>query len=366
MDTSDTQGIAPSRRRLLGAGLTGAAVTGLGLAVGAPAQAAARSTGGLTFADGHGLTVRDAQRWDWERRLVYLRLGTGEITGWGGGGPGVNVLLPKDYDDNPDKRYPVVHLYHGGGSEVDFRAWHSMGNQRMLLDTTRDVDAIFVMPDISKGGWGLDARLEWFGLRRNWATFHFDQLIPWVDANLRTIPDGAARAVAGHSMGGFAAVHHMAKRPELFAAVTNFSGPSDFGHPSLQTYAYVSPVVDQLQPGALLGPPTKWSTDMVPVPLLKNLPPLEEGGDPAVWDSENPRAHLDSFKGKRVSLVAGTDTADPNEGPVIKDQPQFAELLRGHGVDVTQYQLTGAHTDTVLTAFPKELPAIMASLTKAG
>ena len=31
-------------------------------------------------------------------------------------------------------------------------------------------------------------------------------------------------------------------------------------------------------------------------------------------------------------ILAGTDTADTNEGPVIKDQPQLAELLRGRGV----------------------------------
>lgn len=364
MDTTRETTSAPTRRRVLGAGLTSAAVTGLGLATGSPASAATSTTGGLTFHDGHGVTVRDAQRWDWEPRLVYLRLVTPEITGWGGGGPGVNIVLPTDYDTS-GKSYPVVHLYHGGGANADFRHWHSMGDHRMLLDATRDVDAIFVTPDISKGGWGLDARLEWFLLKRNWATFHLDQLIPWVDANLRTIPDAAARGVAGHSMGGFAALHHMAKRPDLFAAVSSFSGPSDLGHPSLQTYAYVSPVVDNLQPGALLGPPTRWSTDMVPVPLLKHLPPLEEGGDPAVWASENPRAHLDSFVGKRVSLVAGTDTADTNEGPVIKDQPQLAELLRGRGVDVTQYQLDGSHTDTVLTAFPQELPEIIASLTAA-
>ena len=366
MDTArNASTFTPSRRTVVGAGLTTAALAGMGLAAAPAASAKTITTGGLTFTDGQGITVKQATRWDWEKRLVYLRLGTKEITGWGGGGPGVNILLPKDYDTS-GKSYPVVHLYHGGGPNADFRAWHGMGEQRMLLDSTRDVDAIFVMPDISKGCWGLDARLEWFMLKRNWATFHLDQLIPWVDANLRTIPEAAARGVAGHSMGGFAALHHMAKRPEAFSAVTCFSGPSDFGHPSLQTYAYVSPVVDNLQPGALLGPPTKWSTDMVPVPLLDQLPPLEEGGDPAVWDSENPRAHLDSFKGKRISLVAGTDTEDGNEGPVIKDQPQFAELLRGHGVDVAQYQLEGSHTDTVLKAFPKELPEILGSLTKAG
>ncbi len=370
MDTSHEQGNSPSRRRLLGATLTGAAMTGLGVAAGAPAQAATR-TGGLTFSDGHGLTVRAAKRWEWEHRLVYLRLGTREVTGWGGGGPGVNVLLPKNYDSDTDKRYPVVYLFHGGGDEADFRMWHTMtakdSDRSMLLDETADTEAIYVMPDISHGCWGMDARYEWVWLRRNWQTFHLDQLVPWVDANLRTLGTPEGRAVLGYSMGGFAAVHHMAKRPELFAAVSSYSAPSDVGHHSLQTYMYCSVVVDGLNPGALLGPPVKWDASMVPDERVHKVPPIIEGGDPAVWDTENPRAHLDSYLGKRVSLIAGDDTEDANEGPVIQDQPQFAELLRGHGVeDVTHYQVAGDHIHAVKTAFPQDLPKVLDHLTKAG
>lgn len=386
MDSHDP-GLEPSRRGLIHAGVAGATLTGLGLASGtsahaaslrtkpaptaAPAPAAPTRTGGLTFADGHGLTVRDATRWDWERRLVYLRLGTREVTGWGGGGPGVNVLLPAGYDDHPDRRYPVVYLFHGGGDEVDFRQWHEMtapGSQRsLLLDETADTEAVYVMPDISKGCWGLDARHEFFWLRRNWETFHLDQLVPWVDANFRTLGTPEGRAVLGYSMGGFAAVHHMAKRPELFAAVSSYSGPSDVGHHSLQTYMYCSVVVDGLNPGALLGKPVRWDASMVPDERIHKIPPIVQGGDPAVWDTENPRALLDSYVGKRVALIAGDDTEDANEGPVIIDQPQLADLLREHGVeDVTQYQVAGNHHRAVKTAFHEDLPRVLEHLTPAG
>lgn len=371
MDTSDAKGLAPSRRRLLGAGLTGAAVTGLGLATGSPANAATTRTGGLSFTDGHGLSVRQAQRWAWERRLVYLRLGTREITGWGGGGPGVNVLLPTDYDADADKRYPVVYLFHGGGDEVDFRQWHSMtakdGDRSMVLDETAGTEAIYVMPDISKGCWGMDARHELPWLRRNWETFHLDQLVPWIDDNLRTLGTAEGRAVLGYSMGGFAAVHHMAKRPELFAAVSSYSAPSDVGHHALQTYMYCSVIVDGLNPGALLGKPVKWDASIVPDDRVRMVPPIIGGGDPAVWDTENPRALRGSFLGKKVALIAGDDTEDANEGPVIIDQPQFAGLLRDHGVDdVTQYQVEGNHLEAVQTAFPQDLPRVLGHLTKAG
>ena len=39
-----------------------------------------------------------------------------------------------------------------------------------------------------------------------WETYHIDQLIPFIDANLRTIPKRQGRAIAGLSMGGFGAM----------------------------------------------------------------------------------------------------------------------------------------------------------------
>ena len=359
-----------TRRDVLGAGLTTAAADALGLASAPNVASATFSAGGLNFRDGHGLTVRTARRLDSEHRLVSLCFGTREVTGWENGGPGVNVLLPFDYDDFPDKRYPVVYLFHGGGIKTGFRQWYTMSplgcRGSLLLQETAGTEAIFVMPDISKGCWGLDARHEFFWLRRNWETFHLDQLVPWIDTNFRTLGTTEGRAVLGYSMGGFAALHHVAKRPELFSAVSAYSAPSDLGHPSFQTYMYVSPVADKLAPGALLGKPVKGDTSKVPLAFLEHLPPLAEGGDPAVWDSENPRAHIDSYRGKRISLIAGDVTKDGNEGPVIEDQPQFAALLRANGIAVTQYQVVGDHSQAVRRAFPQDLPGVLDHLAQAG
>lgn len=365
MGTRSSGDNRPTRRVVLG----GAAAAAASIALAPSAAAATITTQGITLRDGHGLTVLRGERWGWEPRLVYVRLGTREITGWGGGGPGVNVLLPRSYDEHPERRYPVVYLFHGGDLDVDFRQWHSMehlaGGGSLLLDVTASLEAIFVMPDISKGGWGLDARREW-PWRRNWETFHLDQLVPWVDATFRTIGDAASRAVVGYSMGGFAALHHVAKRPELFSAVSCYSGPSALDHHSLQTYMYVSSIADRLPPGAVLGPPVRWDTSLVPLEMLRWLPPLAWGGNPAVFASENPRAHLESFRGKRIALIAGDDTSDGNEGPVIQDQPQLAEMLRAQGIPVTQYQVAGGHGVAVRRAVPEDLPQVVAHLTPAG
>lgn len=366
MGTTPFSAGQPTRRAVIG----GAVAATAGVALAPSAAAGTITTGGLTLRDGHGLRVLRAERWSWERRLVYVRLGTREIIGWGGGGPGVNVLLPASYDADPGRRYPVVYLFHGGGADADFRQWHAMenlsGGGSMVLDETASTEAIFVMPDISKGGWGLDFRHEHFWRRRNWETFHLDQLVPWVDASFRTLGTPQGRAVVGYSMGGFAALHHMAKRPELFAAVSCYSGPSALDHHSLQTYMYISVVVDGMQPGAVLGRPVRWDMSKVPLPELRWIPPVAQGGDPAVYASENPRAHLESFRGKRVALISGDDTQDGNEGPVIEDQPQLAAMLRAKGIPVTQHHVVGNHAEAVRRAFPQDIPRVVAHLTPAG
>ena len=75
------------------------------------------------------------------------------------------------------------------------------------------------MPDIALsyagGGWCTD----WFnggaGGPPRWETFHIDQLIPWVDRNLRTVANRGGRAIAGLSQGGFCSMSYAARHPDL-------------------------------------------------------------------------------------------------------------------------------------------------------
>ncbi len=82
------------------------------------------------------------------------------------------------------------------------------------------------MPDGGKVGW----YTNWVDQSRGaqaWADFYLAQLIPWVDANLRTIATKQGRAIAGLSMGGFGAVRFAQDRPDLFNYVASFSGAVD-------------------------------------------------------------------------------------------------------------------------------------------
>ena len=86
--------------------------------------------------------------------------------------------------------------------------------------------AILVAPDASTrfgGSQYLDSEVH--GRHQ---TFLADEVIPFVDANLPTIPRREARAVVGRSSGGFGALRLAMDRPDVVAAVGSHAGDADF------------------------------------------------------------------------------------------------------------------------------------------
>jgi S-formylglutathione hydrolase FrmB len=138
----------------------------------------------------------------------------------------VRVLLPAGYDRNPRRRYPVLYLLHGA---IDnYTSWTMKGDAERLTARYR---MFVVMPDSGPSG----GYTNWFnggaGGPPEWETYHIDQLIVWIDRNLRTLPQRSERAIAGVSMGGFGAMSYAARHPDLFAAAASFSGALDSNNP---------------------------------------------------------------------------------------------------------------------------------------
>jgi S-formylglutathione hydrolase FrmB len=149
----------------------------------------------------------------------------------------VRVLLPSDYSSSK-RRYPVLYLLHGG--LTDASTWTALGAEQ----ATAGLPVIVVMP--SEGSYGYYT--DWYNNgafgQPLWDTYNADQLIPWIDANYRTIPDRSARAAAGFSLGGGGAVILAAKHPDLIGAAGSFSGAVDITTPtSRETVAPIAPLI---------------------------------------------------------------------------------------------------------------------------
>ncbi|WP_299534236.1 alpha/beta hydrolase family protein [uncultured Streptomyces sp.] len=132
----------------------------------------------------------------------------------------IRVFLPSGYADDPDRRWPVTYFLHGGPGTVDDAAG---------VPALRSEEMITVVPDGGRKGWYADWVMRNTALgAANWETFHLDQVVPFIDANLRTAPDRDHRAVSGLSMGGSGALHYAEARPDLFGHVAALSGGLDF------------------------------------------------------------------------------------------------------------------------------------------
>ncbi len=147
------------------------------------------------------------------------------------------VYTPPGYDENPEKRYPVLYLQHGGGENET--GWSSQGHAGLIMDNLiaegKSVPFIIVMDN---GTWAMPRppRNREAGERpaqwppQGWADGFMNTLlkdiIPMIDSKYRTLADPGNRAMAGLSMGGMQTRVITLANPDVFSNVGMFSGGS--------------------------------------------------------------------------------------------------------------------------------------------
>jgi enterochelin esterase-like enzyme len=152
------------------------------------------------------------------------------------------VYTPPGYDQDTEKRYPVLYLQHGGGE--DETGWSNQGKVNLIMDNMiaegKAVPFIIVMDN---GTWRMpesDRPAPLDTSRRSerprtwppqgWANGFMNTLlndiIPMVDANFRTLDDSQHRAMAGLSMGGMQTRIITLAHPDVFSYLGMFSGGS--------------------------------------------------------------------------------------------------------------------------------------------
>jgi len=269
----------------------------------------------LGRSDGFGLRIVDRNEND--PRMWYYRFQTDAI-GWN---PGVNVLLPDDYRTS-GLTYPVLYMLHGGAA--DFRQFDFLG----IRSLTAGKPIIVVMPDGGQAGWYCNPVGSFVG-PRNWETFHMAQLIPWIEANFRTYAEYDGRAVSGFSMGGFGALKYTAKYYGHFASVSSHSGPASLRRDGglVVHWANLSSAVVELGGATVYGVP--W--------------------DEARVSADNPVERIESYRNKRIFLVAGTSPDPVNwfdsvqENQVLAGQREFRERLSDAGIPHEAHEEPGGH-----------------------
>ena len=166
------------------------------------------------------------------------------------------VYTPPDYDQDTTKRYPVLYLQHGWG-ENEF-AWWNQGHANLIMDNliaenkTRPFIIVMTYGLTNEGGrpggrrpggtggtnatpasatngasggtGGRGGFPPGFGSNAAFETVLVNELIPYIDANFRTLSDQPHRAMAGLSMGGMETHSVTLKHLDLFSHIGLFSG----------------------------------------------------------------------------------------------------------------------------------------------
>lgn len=132
------------------------------------------------------------------------------------------VYTPASYEKNPDKKYPVLYLQHGGGE--DETGWIWQGKLCNIADNLIAAGRMQEMIIVMTAGYGFPADGKWHHSMSAFLEELPLSCVPYIDAHYRTLADKEHRAIAGLSMGAmqtqYIAFHH----PELFDWAGMFSG----------------------------------------------------------------------------------------------------------------------------------------------
>ncbi len=133
------------------------------------------------------------------------------------------VYTPPGYEKGKSK-YPVLYLQHGWGE--DETAWMNQGHANLIMDNL--IAEGKTKPFIIVNTYGMTNEVKWGKIRdfkiEPFQTVLMDELIPFIDANFRTIAKQSHRAMAGLSMGGMETKTITLNKPDAFAYYGLLSG----------------------------------------------------------------------------------------------------------------------------------------------
>lgn len=128
------------------------------------------------------------------------------------------VYLPEGYAQS-SKRYPVIYFLPTPFESYDaaFEQHHAQGLFDGAIQAGVISKFILVAVDMTTPlgcSWYLNSPVT-----GNWEDFMIGELVPYIDANFRTLPSRDSRGIAGDFMGGYGAIRFGMTHPEVFGAV---------------------------------------------------------------------------------------------------------------------------------------------------
>lgn len=150
------------------------------------------------------------------------------------------VYLPKEYEENSDKEYPVLYMLHGWGGNLTNTTDEARIDSQKILDNLIDNKEIEPMIVVFVDGFN--------SFYVDGPTFKMESaivndLIPFIDSKYRTLDNSKNRAIAGISMGGYGALNIGLSNSDMFDSIGLMS-PAIWDKIEEGNIIYGSPLVD--------------------------------------------------------------------------------------------------------------------------
>jgi S-formylglutathione hydrolase FrmB len=194
--------------------------------------------------------------------------------------------------------------------------------------------------------------------------FISNDLVAYIDAHYRTIPDRQSRGLAGHSMGGYGATRIGMKHGDVFGALYIMSpcclSPRPTGPPNPELEKALESVKtpeDSAKlgffPRAMLASAAAWSPDPKNPPLYLDIP-FKDGTVQedilAKWTANAPLAFIDQYVGDLRQYRAIAIEVGDQDGLRV-DTAKLHVVLDKYGIANSFEQYHGTHTSAVADRF---------------
>ena len=275
----------------------------------------------------------------------------------------VIVYLPPSYRTDLQRRYPVVYGLHG--YSIGAAQWAQEIHTPQTIEGAFALGAqemIVVLPDsrTMHNGSMYSSSVTTGDFER----FISHDLVEYIDANYRTIPDRRSRGLVGHSMGGYGASRIGMKNPDVYGSLYIMSpccmsargaGAANPANDSILA-AMRSPAESANVPFGLrtqLAVAAAWSPNPSNPPLFLDLPYKDgevQADVLARWAANAPLAFVDQYIGNLRRYDAIFIDVGDQDGLRV-DSGRLHEILNRNGIANGFEIYPGTHTSALPDRF---------------
>lgn len=130
------------------------------------------------------------------------------------------VYLPAGYDPSSTQRYPVIYFL-PNPFEESYRYDFDHRDAEGLFDRAIS-DGVIGKFILVAADMNTPLGTSWYAnspVTGNWEDFMIQELVPYIDANFKTLPNRDSRGIAGVFIGGYGAIRLAMRHPDVFGSV---------------------------------------------------------------------------------------------------------------------------------------------------